>query len=430
MTNTKKLKDYLIGKDDAYLLNKNSNGKVIMLSGAWGSGKTHFWKNQIEISLIKKQKANKKAYAYVSLYGKTSIDSIEMDLLMNAYNSVIGDADIVSKMCSTSLSYGKKIGSILSSGITALTAGAVEADVTKIAKEVENLINNDKLTKAGEFLNDGGIVCFDDFERKSKEIDLNDLFGFITQLTLNLKCKVVIILNSDVFEGKEKEIFTTVKEKSISKYLMFNPTCEELFEIIFDEKYKNLEEHKQILKDIFVEVGIVNARILIQVLDNWLEWVDNKNSDTDFYLRYFVLVNINFILNHHMFVASLDKKDISKRFQNEYGEVERHKPIYEDATNSIIKSDIDYEYIIFYLSWTKKYNDKCIENVKKRIEIKDKDNGEDRDVLLAFINRNESLVKSLHFMKCFEINEYGESNNQAEVDMLNKINSFIETGVL
>lgn len=57
------------------------------------------------------------------------------------------------------------------------------------------------------------------FERKSKDIDLNDLFGFITHLTIEFDCKVVIILNDDVFEGDEKKMyFQDVKEKSVSKF--------------------------------------------------------------------------------------------------------------------------------------------------------------------------------------------------------------------
>lgn len=449
MKNTEKLKNYLVDKDDAYLLNKNNNGNVIMISGKWGSGKTHFWQNEIETSLKKEQKNKKKAYSYVSLYGKTNIESIEMDLFMNAYNSVIGDADIVSKMCSTSLSYGKKMGSIFSTVVTAVTAGAVKFDSGKVFKEVENLIDDDKFTKAGEFLNDGGVVCFDDFERKSKEIDLNDLFGFITQLTLNFKCKVVIILNSDVFEGKEKEIFTTVKEKTVSKYLMFNPTCEELFDMIFkEEKYKSLKNDSEtrdeekieiVLKNTFCKVGIVNARILIQVLDNVLEWYSKHRVCTPFYLEYFILVNINFILNHHIFVATLDKEDISKTFQYKFGEIERHESNYKDATNSRIKSDVEYlsTEIMAYISDSKMiYNQKVIENLKTEALLYEKNNGtkfKEADygtILLDFINSNESLIKSLHFMNYFNIDIHRESNNQAEVDILNEINNFIETGIL
>jgi tRNA A37 threonylcarbamoyladenosine biosynthesis protein TsaE len=46
MTNQERLEEYLVGTN-GYLKSDISNGKVIMLSGKWGSGKTHFWKNRI-----------------------------------------------------------------------------------------------------------------------------------------------------------------------------------------------------------------------------------------------------------------------------------------------------------------------------------------------------------------------------------------------
>ncbi|CAA6810927.1 MAG: Unknown protein [uncultured Sulfurovum sp.] len=57
MSTLKVLKEYLMG-DDGYLLNDDNNGKTVMLSGAWGSGKTHFWQNEIEDDLT--QELNKK----------------------------------------------------------------------------------------------------------------------------------------------------------------------------------------------------------------------------------------------------------------------------------------------------------------------------------------------------------------------------------
>ena len=55
MSNQKRLEEYLIGNEEkkvlGYLKSDISNGKVIMLSGKWGSGKTFFWKEIIEKNL-------------------------------------------------------------------------------------------------------------------------------------------------------------------------------------------------------------------------------------------------------------------------------------------------------------------------------------------------------------------------------------------
>ncbi len=406
MKNTEKLRKYLIG-ENGYLLNELSNGKVIMISGEWGSGKTHFWINEIKPKLDKS--------IYISLYGKKSISDIENEVLTKSLLRELPENNNIVENLSLFGNITKNIANIF---------------VPNSGEKLEDIKNRLINSFSKNSLNQGVIICFDDFERKSKNIDLNDLFGFITQLALNFNCKVVLILNSDVFKGKEKEIFTTVKEKTVSKYLMFNPTCNKLFDIIFDDKdkkYETLEKYKEVLRDIFNEVGIVNARIFLQVLDNWLEWVNNKNFDTNFYLRYFVLVNINFILNHHIVKAKLKKVNTSAK---PWDLSDVTNVVYSNQTSLEIKSEIDYEFIEKYISITDNYNDKCIENTKKEIEIKEKDNGHDSGALLAFINRNESLIKSLHFMNCFGIYKCRESNNQVEVNILNEINDFIETGIL
>ena len=442
MSNTEKLKEYLIGKDQkkGYLLdNTLSNGKVIMLSGEWGSGKTHFWQNEI------KEKIKDKPYAYVSLYGKTSIASIENDLYMQIYSSTNNEGDFISKGCSTLLT----------------TYAKVFKPVSIInAEESEKLVLESKHKKAIDALKENALICFDDFERKSKDVDLNDLFGFITQLALNFNIKIVLILNSDVFEGKEKEVFTNVKEKTVSKYLKFTPTCKELFEIIFnDKKYEFLKkdiqnDEKKIektLKDTFCEVGIVNARILIQVLDNILEWKEKKESFcTPFYIRYFVLVNINFILNHYVFEAKLEEisttEDLVKALDGIYQfykeEYERINDIKKDVpqirTISQVKANTDFDFgsIRAYLFKDNKYSDKFINDLKVNVRLGEKEEGIDSkkadygDIIIDFINENEALFKSLHYMHCFEIYMHGESNNEPEVKILNEINNFIETGVL
>ncbi len=84
MTNQERLEKYLVGTDDSYLKKDISNGKVIMLSGKWGSGKTHFWKNKIVKSLKKEKIPNN----YISLYGKTSIQEIKNEVFLKIFESM------------------------------------------------------------------------------------------------------------------------------------------------------------------------------------------------------------------------------------------------------------------------------------------------------------------------------------------------------
>lgn len=291
-SNQQRLEEYLVGTN-GYLKSDILNGKVIMLSGKWGSGKTHFWKNIIEKDLIEFQSKKQKAYIYTSLYGNTSINKIEDNIYAQAYLCAIGGENFVLKGYKTLKNFGKRFGSFCSL-----------LDISKLIDGVDEIQKNNIKNSALLYLEKGGIVCFDDFERKSKDIDLNDLFGFISHLAIDLNCKVVIILNDDVFEGEEKNVFSRVKEKSVSKFLKYEPSIEELFETIFenDEEYRKLDDYKEIILKTIAETQELNARIYIQVLDNLVEWIEKKQEKNDNVLKYLIFANIYFILNHCIFI--------------------------------------------------------------------------------------------------------------------------------
>lgn len=406
MSNKERLEKYLL-KEKTFLLDEINNGKTIMISGAWGAGKTHFWKEEIareqkkvqrdgkEVNkytaeeynqgLHAKLKNKEKACVYVSLYGKTSIESIELDVYMKAYQNIVGDADFVSKTCSVFTSVGKNLGNMAHKG----AGGAFSW--------IENLVDKDKFDKAGKYIENGGVICFDDFERKSKDIDLNDLFGFISQLALEYRCKVVIILNSDVFKGKDAEIFKNVKEKTVNKFLYFEPTIKELFDSIAkDEKYSILDDYKSDILKAIEETEELNARIYIQVLDNCLEWLMVKKRLDAKIVRVLVLGTFNFVLNHMVldyqkiivedsFVGSLvtslkyniswlDKKKIFEDYPKHYveneeeyiGEIENilENDFCDSLKEYIFKRDGDmvYKYSEVeqneYMAWVDEYEEK------------------------------------------------------------------------
>ena len=406
-SNQKRLEEYLVG-ENGYLKSDISNGKVIMLSGKWGSGKTHFWQNEIATKEFK-EKLNQKnsAYSYISLYGKSSIEEIENDIFGQIYFSAIGGENVATKTFSTFTKYSKRYGNLFSS-----------FDFSKLADGLKEEDKDNKERVALERLKNNAILCFDDFERKSKDIDLNDLFGFITQLTLNFKCKVVIILNDDVFEGEEKDIFSNVKEKTVSKYLMYNPSIKDLFDSIFDneQSYRILDEYRDLILKTIEKTEELNARIYIQILDNLLEWTKNTNNDQSKYIKYLIYTNINFILYHYMFKSELIVEE-NKNSRITF-DIDDNGLLYKDIRLSILKKTI----------YTKK-------NFIKIIKLEVNNNklpyaNANKSLLLTFIENNQTLIKSLHFMIALNMNNLPDSNNQAELETFQKINNFIETGIL
>ena len=404
-SNQQRLEEYLVGTN-GYLKSDISNGKVVMLSGKWGSGKTHFWKNKIQTVLNEKDK--KIPNNYISLYGKTTIEEIRNEVFLKIFESV-DSYEVIEK----SKNFAKNTVNLASSFFGAISILGVNLDISKISdksfENLEKMLDDKKLKRTEEYLNSGAIICFDDFERKSKDIDLNDLFGFITQLTLNFSCKVVIILNDDVFEGEEKKIFSNVKEKSVSKFLKYEPSIKELLETIFSEdRYRILDDYKEIILKTIEESQELNARIYIQVLDNLVEWIKNQEKDDDT-LRCLILVNINFVLYHTIFSRELNINKyllkIEKLTLEDFDYISNNS----DQYNRFSEPD---NFI--------KYMNKLKANKTGYKEISD----ERMRVINTFIDDNLILFKSDYFANKLDISK--NVNDQT----FQKINNFIETGIL
>ncbi|WP_026803715.1 P-loop NTPase fold protein [Aliarcobacter lanthieri] len=405
MTNQERIEEYLIG-ENGYLKSNISNHKIIMLSGKWGSGKTFFWKDKI-IENLNNEKDKKIPNHYISLYGKKSIEEIENEIFLKIFESVDSFKSI-----EKAVKVSKNVVNLLSSFSSAVNFFGVNLDISKVSDKpfdkLEEILKNEKLEKTVEYLNSGAIICFDDFERKSKDIDLNDLFGFITQLTLNFSCKVIIILNDDAFEESDKTIFSNVKEKSVSKYLKYEPTIQELFEIIFkNESYRVLDEYKKNILQTIQEADILNARIYIKILDNLVELKSNEQYKIISVLRSLILININFIL-YHTFLPR-----ISFHF-NINGKSEL---IY--TPNKIFH----YNRSFFKIRSSNSFLDF---KIHLEADIKTKKDSSDEVIRtdLKFIEDNILLFKSIYFVNKLDIARGIDDNTFA------KINKFVETGII
>lgn len=404
-TNQDRIKEYLVG-EKGYLKSNLSDGKVIMLSGKWGCGKTHFWQNSIQAIL--NDEKDKKPNHYISLYGKTSIQEIKNEIFLKVFESVdsFESEEKTQKVARSSLN-------LVSSLTKSISVFGMSLDLSEITdksfKKLDTLLSDEKLKRTEWYLNSGAIICIDDFERKSKDIDLNDLFGFITQLTINFKCKVVIILNDDVFEGEEKKIFSNVKEKTVSKFLYYKPSIEELFTLIFDnDKYENLEEYKSIILESISKTEVLNARIYSQVLDNILEWSSVKELNKPI-LKCFVFININFILYHTVIVGLNDNICIIDNFEN------------------ILQSYHGNRRSFFFQGTTQLENISFLDffnHTKNKILSKSEESEELKKQNLDFLNINLEKIKSLFYIHKWQMKDY------INIQEFDKINNFIETGIL
>lgn len=179
----------------------------LSISGAWGVGKTHLWKDVSE----KLQCDNKKNVLYMSLYNISSIDDLYTKISLQSVTDKV-DNDHFNK-------------------------------IKPLLNSISDIFNGDKLKNTlkhvtSNFLKDQ-IICFDDIERATKDFDATDFLSFISHLKEDKSCSVVLILNED--QIRDLEAFNLHREKCIDYEIYYRPTTEENIKKVFDESDKEAD---------------------------------------------------------------------------------------------------------------------------------------------------------------------------------------------
>ncbi|CAB5498471.1 hypothetical protein AZO1586R_769 [Bathymodiolus azoricus thioautotrophic gill symbiont] len=200
---------------------------VISINGKWGVGKTYFWHK------FKNQLTDKNKTAYISLFGKETIADIRTDISLQ----VISKGEETLKKIVKSISVEIPFININSSALLTLFE----------EKDFKNIV-----------------VCFDDFERLSPSIKLEEVLGLIAELKEQKECKVVMILNEGKLGGN-KEIFNKYKEKLIDYEFSYDPKPSESLDILKDKltAFKECE----LLRNYLTEHKINNIRVIRRIIN-------------------------------------------------------------------------------------------------------------------------------------------------------------------
>jgi len=226
----KRLTD-ILGRDDAV---------VVSINGKWGVGKTYFW-NEFKDKLTSKKitswyKFNKKSTgqktAYISLFGKEKISDIRTDIFLQVISKGGHALENLKKLLK-----GIKVPYINTSALITLLDNKDFKDV---------------------------IVCFDDFERLSSSMKLEEVLGLISELKEQKNCKVVMILNEGELEGNNKKTFAKYKEKLIDYEFDYNPKPSESLDIL---KSKLAAFTDYPLEDYLTRHKINNIRIIDRIIN-------------------------------------------------------------------------------------------------------------------------------------------------------------------
>ncbi|QPH38892.1 P-loop NTPase fold protein [Pedobacter endophyticus] len=216
---------------------KESN-LAVLLTGSWGSGKTHYIKSTF---FPKLQEETSYRGFIISLFGINSIDDVKDRLMAELYplveNKYIKAGSPIFKAIVKSIDVTKLFGQgIFDSGIEAIEKAGKELKTIK--KEELDLSNV--------------VICFDDLERSGTQfLSENQLLGYINGLTEN-GVRVIIVTDE---KKLDQEKFNIVKEKVVGTTIHFQQNFEETFSAIIeslalDNAYLTfLRDHKNIIHD-------------------------------------------------------------------------------------------------------------------------------------------------------------------------------------
>jgi len=203
----KELNEFILN----YLKN-DITGRAIMLSGEWGSGKSHYVKNELKPYLVKK----KKKCVIISLYGLSDTTEISKAIFLELHPVI--------KKLSPAKNTAKVIGKTL-----------LNAAASKIGFDIENP-SEETLKQLYESINlSDTLIILEDIERT--QIEITKLLGYINNLCENDRAKVLLITNEDELlttydgtnsEGKAVKYYTEsaiaykrVKEKTVGDTICF-----------------------------------------------------------------------------------------------------------------------------------------------------------------------------------------------------------------
>lgn len=213
----------------SYWLNRhNADGKpvpsVVSVSGAWGSGKTHWWNkysteksgsatnsssSETSPSWWSKRRnrsesagASRKPYLYVSLFGINRIEELENRVIGAAWG-LANEGD--QKRVDAGLrSVGKLVKVAAESVKDVPGAGILGALDGYVGTAVRD---------AAFARLKGCVIALDDIERRSAALTLQQVLGFISQLREVRNASVVVILNEMRLKGEDGELLREFREK-------------------------------------------------------------------------------------------------------------------------------------------------------------------------------------------------------------------------
>lgn len=212
-----------------------------MLTGDWGSGKTYQWKQALERSA---RKGVRPRYAYVSLFGLTSLAEVRKRITEEAISAI--------RLPGRSDTLGE-----------AVEGGAIGLKPMQILKILPVIPYLGKLESLAQELSFAtvrdAVICLDDLERAPATLRLADVFGLASFLKEERQCRVLLISNQNKLGNDAKDEFSAYLEKVVEEKVDFAPTPEEACVVALGAEPNAAGK---MLAERLIRLGVSNIRVI------------------------------------------------------------------------------------------------------------------------------------------------------------------------
>ncbi|MEZ8782829.1 P-loop NTPase fold protein [Vibrio splendidus] len=210
------------------LLQDTSFPQVVLLDGAWGSGKTHFIKHHLKAKI--EEQFRQKIY-FFSLYGISSIDDFR-DKIISLSLTDKEEASVFAKYFSKAID-GAAI-NLGERGVGAVLSGAAGAYKYKLYGELDDCV-----------------LILDDLERVADERLIKNILGESLSLAESKNIKVLVVANEGKLNCK-----SDIEKVFADKY-KFSFTHEEIASIL-KEEYTTLSD--QLTNELLLNITSINSK--------------------------------------------------------------------------------------------------------------------------------------------------------------------------
>lgn len=242
-------------------LDNDNTYKKIFINGPWGIGKSYYVNKYI--------KEHNENFIYITLFGKTSFDSIENSVARELFKKL-------SSLNKKKIILHKFVKNVKASfSICGFTINSPELSRKSLISEYSTLLESKSL-----------IIVIDDLERKSNNILIEDIMGMIEEFSQFNKVKIVIIGDENNMIDSDRKKWNRFKEKIIEKeYKIQKFSDESIRNLVTGEICSYIEEIEitPFINDYIKKHYIRNLRTIIkginlfkEVINNYVEIKENK----------------------------------------------------------------------------------------------------------------------------------------------------------